>query len=152
MSGSRPPVMTCKSDLSSKLFLLCAVFYTVSRTPVAVESPFCNTVSPGGGGQNTFPRQLQTNFESFPNNCCTSRDCRLTGYRIYWNISRNFFLIHHLKNGGSSYNRAQSSKKRTNVFVISNTVKICLGWVVQLFRCDIFFVLLRYLIYGNIRE
>jgi hypothetical protein len=23
---------------------------------------------------------VQTNFESFPNNCCISRDCRLTGY------------------------------------------------------------------------
>jgi hypothetical protein len=32
--------------------------------------------------RNTFPRQLQTNFESFPNNCCISRDCRLTGYFI----------------------------------------------------------------------
>jgi hypothetical protein len=32
--------------------------------------------------QNTFPRQLQAYFESFPNNCCISRDCRLTGYFI----------------------------------------------------------------------
>jgi hypothetical protein len=32
--------------------------------------------------RKTFPRQLQTNFESFPNNCCISRDCRLTGYFI----------------------------------------------------------------------
>jgi hypothetical protein len=32
--------------------------------------------------RNTFPRQLQTNFESFPNNCCISRDCTLTGYFI----------------------------------------------------------------------
>jgi hypothetical protein len=32
--------------------------------------------------RNAFPRQLQTNFESFPNNCCISRDCRLTGYFI----------------------------------------------------------------------
>jgi hypothetical protein len=31
--------------------------------------------------RNTFPRQLQTNFESFRNNCI-SRDCRLTGYFI----------------------------------------------------------------------
>jgi hypothetical protein len=31
--------------------------------------------------RNTFPRQLQTNFESFPNNCIL-RDCRLTGYFI----------------------------------------------------------------------
>jgi hypothetical protein len=39
----------------------------------------------------------------------------------------NFFLIHHLKNGGSSNNRAQSSKNRANVFVTSNTINICLG-------------------------
>jgi hypothetical protein len=45
------------------------------------------------------------------------------------------------KNGGLSYNRAQSSKNRANAFVISNTVNILLGWVVQLFRCIIFFVL-----------
>jgi hypothetical protein len=30
--------------------------------------------------RNTFPRQLQTNFESFPNSCCILRDCRLIGY------------------------------------------------------------------------
>jgi hypothetical protein len=36
--------------------------------------------------QNTFPRQLQTNFESSPNNCCTSRDCKLTGYFIIKNM------------------------------------------------------------------
>jgi hypothetical protein len=55
----------------------------------------------------------------------------------------NFFLIHHLKNGGLSYISAQSSKNRANVFVISNTVTICLGWVVRLFSCVIFFVLSR---------
>jgi hypothetical protein len=32
--------------------------------------------------RNTFPRQLRTNFDSFPNNCCISRDRRLTGYLI----------------------------------------------------------------------
>jgi hypothetical protein len=56
----------------------------------------------------------------------------------------NFFLIHHPKNGGSSYNHAQSSKNRANVFVINNTMKICLGWVVQLFRCVIFFCFITY--------
>jgi hypothetical protein len=40
-----------------------------------------DTVSPGGGGPKHFPESL-TNFESFPNNCCISRDCRLTGYFI----------------------------------------------------------------------
>jgi hypothetical protein len=40
-----------------------------------------------------------------------------------------------------SYNRAQSSKNRVNVSVISNTMNNCLGWVVQLFCCIIFFVL-----------
>jgi hypothetical protein len=30
--------------------------------------------------RNTFPRQLRTNFESFPDNCWKSRDCWLTGY------------------------------------------------------------------------
>jgi hypothetical protein len=32
--------------------------------------------------RNTFPRELQTNFESFPYNCFISRDCWLTGYFI----------------------------------------------------------------------
>jgi hypothetical protein len=32
--------------------------------------------------RNSFPRQLQTNFQSFPNNCWTTRDCRLAGYSI----------------------------------------------------------------------
>jgi hypothetical protein len=62
----------------------------VTRSPLAVAA------------RNTFSRQLQTNFESFPNNCCISRDCRLTGYFIInmWRccllfelpcISRNYF-------------------------------------------------------------
>jgi hypothetical protein len=42
---------------------------------LATRSPLAATA------RNTFPRQLQTNFESFPNNCL-SRDCRLTGYFI----------------------------------------------------------------------
>jgi hypothetical protein len=56
--------------------------------------------------------------------------------------------------GGSSYNRAQSSKNRANFFDISNTVKICLGWVVRLFRCVafLFYHVSRDLIYGNIRK
>jgi hypothetical protein len=32
--------------------------------------------------RNTFPRQLQTNFDYFPNNCCISRYCMLTGHFI----------------------------------------------------------------------
>jgi hypothetical protein len=44
--------------------------------------------------RNTFPRQLQTNFESFPNNCCISRDCRLTGYFIInmWTVLPSFLI------------------------------------------------------------
>jgi hypothetical protein len=38
--------------------------------------------SPLAAARNTFPRQIQANFESFPNNCCISRDCRLSGYFI----------------------------------------------------------------------
>jgi hypothetical protein len=41
---------------------------------------------------NTSPRQLQTNFESFPNNCCISRDCRLTGYFII-NMCKSYLLF-----------------------------------------------------------
>jgi hypothetical protein len=41
---------------------------SVYKTPFVVESPFFNTFSPGVSTQNTFPHQLQTNFESFPNN------------------------------------------------------------------------------------
>jgi hypothetical protein len=40
------------------------------------------TRSPLVVARNIFPRQLQTNFEIVPNNCCVSRDCRLTGYFI----------------------------------------------------------------------
>jgi hypothetical protein len=53
-----------------------------------IQNAFCcgvdfETQSPlAAAARNTFPRQLQTNFESFPNNCCISRDCRLTGYFI----------------------------------------------------------------------
>jgi hypothetical protein len=51
----------------------------------------------------------------------------------------SWFIIS--KMGGLSYNRTQSSKNRANVFVISNTMTICLAWVVQMFRCAIFSVL-----------
>jgi hypothetical protein len=65
-----------------------------------------------------------------------------------------FFLIHHLRNGGSSYNRAQSSKNGANFFYISNTVKICLGRVVRLFHCVtfLFYHVPRDLICGNIHK
>jgi hypothetical protein len=43
---------------------------------------FANRSPLSAAARNTFPRQLQTNFESFPDNCCISRDCRLTGYFI----------------------------------------------------------------------
>jgi hypothetical protein len=66
-------------------------------------------------------------------------------YTVFTRIQdENFFLILHLIDGGSSYSRAQSSNNRANVFVISDTVKICLGWVVQLFRCIIFFCFIIY--------
>jgi hypothetical protein len=39
-------------------------------------------------------------------------------YRIYLNIRQNFFLIYHLKNGGSSYNCAQSSMNKANVLLL----------------------------------
>jgi hypothetical protein len=42
--------------------------------------------------RNTFSRQLQTNFESFPNNCCISRDCRLTDYFII-NMCKFYLLF-----------------------------------------------------------
>jgi hypothetical protein len=42
--------------------------------------------------RKTFPRRLQTNFESFTNNCCISRDFRLTGYLISTCESVTFFL------------------------------------------------------------
>jgi hypothetical protein len=51
-----------------------------TRSPLAVAA------------RNTFPRQLQTNFESFPDNCCISRDCRLTGYFII-NVWKCYLLF-----------------------------------------------------------
>jgi hypothetical protein len=43
---------------------------------------FATRYSLAAAARNTFPRPLQTNFESFPNNCCISRDCRLNDYFI----------------------------------------------------------------------
>jgi hypothetical protein len=79
---------------SQSLFVIDAgkCFGPVSyRTPLAVESPFCNTVSPGDGGSKHFPASV-TNFESFPDNRCLSRDCRLTDYVISTYESVTFFL------------------------------------------------------------
>jgi hypothetical protein len=42
--------------------------HSATQFPLAATAP------------NTFSRQLQTNFDSFPNDCCISRDCRLIGY------------------------------------------------------------------------
>jgi hypothetical protein len=42
--------------------------------------------------RNTFPRQLQRNFESFSNNCI-SRDCTLAGYFII-NTWKCYFLFY----------------------------------------------------------
>jgi hypothetical protein len=60
---------TAKGVLDTDRLLLCSRHFA-TRSPLAAAA------------RNTFPRQLQTNFESFPNNCCISRDCRLTGYFI----------------------------------------------------------------------
>jgi hypothetical protein len=65
-------------------------------------------------------------------------------YHIYSNIRRKFFPDSSSKNWGLSYNHAQSSKNRANVFVISNTMNLCLGCVVQLLRCVIFFCFIMY--------
>jgi hypothetical protein len=51
--------------------LLLWIRHFATRSPLAAAA-----------AENTFLRQLQTNLESFPNNCCISRDCRLTGYFI----------------------------------------------------------------------
>jgi hypothetical protein len=42
--------------------------------------------------RNTLPRQLQTNFESFPNYCRISRDCRLLVTSLWTCESVTFFL------------------------------------------------------------
>jgi hypothetical protein len=60
----------CLRKLQDTERLLLWSRHFVTRSPLAVAA------------RNTFPRQLQTNFESFPNKCCISRDCRLTGYFI----------------------------------------------------------------------
>jgi hypothetical protein len=38
---------------------------SVSRTPFAVELPFCNTVSPGGGGPKHFPASITNKLREF---------------------------------------------------------------------------------------
>jgi hypothetical protein len=57
----------CLQD--TERLLLCSRHFA-TRSPLAAAS------------RNTFSRQSQTKFESFRNNCCISRDCRLTGYFI----------------------------------------------------------------------
>jgi hypothetical protein len=59
-----------------------------TRSPLAAEA------------RNTFPRQLQTNFERFSINCCTLCDCRLTGYFIInmWNLLFELLCISELRN------------------------------------------------------
>jgi hypothetical protein len=42
----------------------------------------CCRIQNAAAARNTILRQLQTNFDSFPNNCWISHDCRLTGYSI----------------------------------------------------------------------
>jgi hypothetical protein len=67
--------------------------------------PFCSTVTPGGGGPKHFPASIKNKlwwnrksyFESFPNNCCISRDCRQTGYFIMnmWKCHLLFWIVLH---------------------------------------------------------
>jgi hypothetical protein len=74
----------------------------VFRAAAAWGRPCCKMATPQqkafcilqATARNTFPRQLQTNFESFPDNCWKSRDCRLTGYFIICEkvLSSFFFL------------------------------------------------------------
>jgi hypothetical protein len=79
----------------------------------------------------TFIYSLKTNhmhmadiFHWINERSITRRHCRMIieNYRICSNIRRHFFLIHHPKSGGLSYNHTQSSKNRADIFVISNTV------------------------------
>jgi hypothetical protein len=66
----------------------CTVVTVLVFANCRIQNAFCCGVailqhgSPLAVAQNTFTRQLQTSFESFPNNCCISRDCRLTDYFI----------------------------------------------------------------------
>jgi hypothetical protein len=57
----------------------CCKMATPQQNGFWIQNVFCCGAV---AARNTFPRQLQTNFESFHNNCCISRDCRLTGYFI----------------------------------------------------------------------
>jgi hypothetical protein len=63
------------------------VFLAGGSIPKRVWNSRCTvhfaTRSPlAAAARHTFPRQLQTNFDSFPNNLCITCDCRPTGYFI----------------------------------------------------------------------
>jgi hypothetical protein len=53
-----------------------------SQPTISQNGHFATRSPLAAAARNTFPRQLQTNFESFPNNCCISRDYRLSDYFI----------------------------------------------------------------------
>jgi hypothetical protein len=57
------------------VFANCRIHLLLWSRHFATRSPLT------AAARNAFPRQLQTNLESFPNSCI-SRDCRLTGYFI----------------------------------------------------------------------
>jgi hypothetical protein len=78
---SKPTITRYTTVLDTERLLLWSRHFA-TRSPLAAAA------------RNTFPRQLQTNFESFPNNCCISRDCRKTGYFIIsmWKVLPSFLI------------------------------------------------------------
>jgi hypothetical protein len=76
---SEPTITWCKTIVRKTLNSRLATRHFATRSPLAAAA------------RNTFPRQLQTNFDSFPNNCI-SRDCRLTGYFII-NVWKCYLLF-----------------------------------------------------------
>jgi hypothetical protein len=73
-----------------------------------------------------------------------NRKFMLLIYHTYSNKRRKFFPDSSSKKmGGHLIIAHKVPRIGCMFFVISNTVNICLGWVVQLFHCVIFFVLSR---------
>jgi hypothetical protein len=80
VTGRRRQGRRCCKMYPERLLLWSRHFAT--RSPLAAAA------------RNTSPRQIQTNLESFPNNCCILHDCRLNGYLIInmWNCYLLFEL------------------------------------------------------------